>query len=133
VTHRHIHQQRDERSAVGSYLAEDAAPIVRHREVAILRGVRDRISALNAAHDGDVPVPSTIYVEVPSRIEEQVNAATSIVERWVNEVQCPYRSRTPIGSAGFESSASEVPGVSLDSNGGSICCLSYVAMGRSGV
>ena len=60
--------------------------IVRNREESFLRCVCDRIATLDAAHDGDMPVPETVYVEVPCSIEQQVNASASILQCRMNEV-----------------------------------------------
>jgi len=71
VVERHVHLQGCEGGAVAAYFTEDAAAIVRHGKESVLCRVRDRVTILDATHDGDVPVPGTVDVEVPGRIEQQ--------------------------------------------------------------
>jgi hypothetical protein len=44
------------------------------------------ISTLDTAQDGDVPMPGTVYVEVPRMVKQQVNSGVCIIECRANEV-----------------------------------------------
>ena len=81
-------------------LAEDAAAVVGDGEEAVLGGVGDGVSALDAAHDGDVAVPGAVEVEVPGWVEEQVNAGAAVVERRVDEVHV-FADGDTDGGGGF--------------------------------
>ena len=74
------HEGRERRRVAGD-LGEDAAAVVAHGQIALLRGAHDAEPGLDAAHHRHVAVPGSIEDEVPRRHQHQRHAGCAVVPR----------------------------------------------------
>ena len=122
VRRRHIGDQCRKRSSIAAHLAHNPAPVVAHRQEAVLRRARQAEAVFHSTHHRDVPVPATDRQRSPTPAPASAPHRPRRRDATATRSPCPCRSPPPF-SVG-RGSVTGLPGFRFDSNGGSMCCLS---------